>query len=129
MARLNYLTSSDHARQAARDAGLTVTDRTLKAWLEGKRHPSGKNLKKIDDAYRVVRRRNVARHLLKRLNANGGTRVEIHPLNSSVARWAHNPEVAGKNPVPATAEQGPDPFEDLDPVAFQGRPPVAGPLG
>lgn len=87
MARLNYLTRSEHARQAARDAGLTVTDRTLKAWLEGKRRPSAKNLKKIDDAYRVVRRQNVARHLLKRLNANGGTRVEIHPLNQSgVAR-------------------------------------------
>ncbi|MFF1962000.1 helix-turn-helix domain-containing protein, partial [Streptomyces sp. NPDC058220] len=53
MARLNYLTRSDHARQAAREAGLTVTDRTLKAWLEGKRGPSKKNLKKIDDAYQA----------------------------------------------------------------------------
>ncbi len=26
--------------------------------------------------------------------------------SSSVARWAHNPEVAGSNPVPATSENG-----------------------
>lgn len=87
MARLHYLTRSGHARKAARDAGLTVSDRTLKAWLGSKRRPSAKNLQKIDEAYRAVRRQNVARHLLKRLNANGGTRVEIHPLDQSqVAR-------------------------------------------
>uniref|UniRef100_UPI002F91902E transcriptional regulator n=1 Tax=Streptomyces sp. NBC_01553 TaxID=2975877 RepID=UPI002F91902E len=83
MARLHYLTRTDHSRQAARDAGLTVTDRTLKAWLAEKRRPSNANLDRIDAAYRQVRRQNVARHLLRRLNAAGGTRVEIHPLNQS----------------------------------------------
>lgn len=29
--------------------------------------------------------------------------------SSSVARWAHNPEVAGSNPVPATTPEGPCP--------------------
>ena len=48
MARLHYLTTSDRAWQAARDAGLTVTDRTLKAWLEGRRRPSKANLERID---------------------------------------------------------------------------------
>ncbi|MFI5753298.1 transcriptional regulator [Streptomyces sp. NPDC051644] len=88
MARLHYLTKTDHSRTAAREAGLTVTDRTLKAWLEGKRRPSKGSLERIDAAYRAVRRRNVARHLLGRLNRDGrGTRVEIHPLNQSqVAR-------------------------------------------
>ncbi|MFI5773771.1 transcriptional regulator [Streptomyces sp. NPDC051658] len=83
MARLHYLTRTDHSRRAARDAGLTVTDRTLKAWLEERRRPSKANLERIDAAYRKVRRQNVARHLLRRLNARGGTRVEIHPLNQS----------------------------------------------
>ncbi|MEV6774691.1 transcriptional regulator [Streptomyces syringium] len=83
MARLHYLTKSAHSRQAAKDAGLTVTPRTLTAWLEGRRRPSKANLERIDTAYRVVRRHNVARHLLRRLNAGGGTRVEIHPLNQS----------------------------------------------
>ncbi|MFC0602917.1 transcriptional regulator [Streptomyces palmae] len=84
LARLHYLTKSGRSRQAAKEAGLTVTDRTLKAWLEGKRSPSKANLARIDAAYRAVRRQNVARHLLKRLNRDGrGTRVEIHPLDQS----------------------------------------------
>ncbi|GHE62262.1 hypothetical protein GCM10014715_14800 [Streptomyces spiralis] len=84
LARLHYLTRTDHARQAAREAGLTVTDRTLRAWLDGKRSPSRKNLARIQAAYRMVRRQNVARYLLARLNREGrGTRVEFHPLNQS----------------------------------------------
>ncbi|MFB7598389.1 transcriptional regulator [Streptomyces sp. NPDC056160] len=84
IARLHYLTRSDRARQAARAAGLTVTDRTLKAWLEGRRSPSRTNLDRIERAYRTVRRENVARYLLARLNRDGrGTRVEIHPINQS----------------------------------------------
>ncbi|WP_330309776.1 MULTISPECIES: transcriptional regulator [unclassified Streptomyces] len=84
LARLHYLTRSDHARAAARDAGLTVTDRTVRAWLDGRRSPSGENLDRIEAAYRTVRRHNVARYLLARLNREGrGTRVEFHPLNQS----------------------------------------------
>ncbi|MET7715468.1 transcriptional regulator [Streptomyces sp. NPDC005407] len=84
MARLHYLTRTEHALQAARDAGLTVTDRTLKAWLDGRQRPTAKNLDRIETAYRTMRRRNVARYLTARLNAQGrGTRVEIHPLNQS----------------------------------------------
>ncbi|MFI9723921.1 transcriptional regulator [Streptomyces sp. NPDC052396] len=90
IARLHYLTKSGKSRQAARKAGLTVTDRTLKAWLEGKRRPSKASLERIDAAYRAVRRQNVARHLLKRLNREGrGTRVEIHPLNQSQVARPH----------------------------------------
>ncbi|MGW4882758.1 transcriptional regulator [Streptomyces sp. NPDC004262] len=84
LARLRYLTRSDAARAAARAAGLTVTDRTVRAWLAGTRAPSRANLERIERAYRVVRRANVARHLLARLNRGGrGTRVEIHPLDQS----------------------------------------------
>jgi hypothetical protein len=84
MARLHYLTRTPRARAAAYDAGLTVTDRTLKAWLAGTRNPTRQNLARIDAAYRTVRRHNVARYLLARLNRAGrGTRVEIHPLNQS----------------------------------------------
>ncbi|WP_331753697.1 MULTISPECIES: transcriptional regulator [unclassified Streptomyces] len=84
MARLHYMTKTGHSRVAAKGAGLTVTDRTLQAWLEGKRRPSKASLERIDAAYRTVRRHNVARHLLARLDREGrGTRVEIHPLNQS----------------------------------------------
>ncbi|WP_171171503.1 transcriptional regulator [Streptomyces sp. I05A-00742] len=84
LARLRYLTRTEHARAAAREAGLTATDRTIKAWLDGKRTPSKKSVERIENAYRTVRRNNVARYLLGRLNSSGrGTRVEIHPLNQS----------------------------------------------
>ncbi|QDQ16045.1 transcriptional regulator [Streptomyces spectabilis] len=84
VARLHYLTRTERSRQAAREAGLTVTDRTVKAWLEGKQSPSKRNLERIETAYRAVRRRNVARYLLVRLNRDGrGTRVEFHPVNQS----------------------------------------------
>jgi hypothetical protein len=67
---------------AAREAGLTVTNRTLKAWLDGSRSPSQASQAAIERAYRTVRRDNVARYLLARLNREGrGTRVEFHPLN------------------------------------------------
>jgi hypothetical protein len=84
LARLHYHTRTDHARTAARAAGLTVTDDTLRAWLDGTRTPLRKNLERIEQAYRTVRRHNVARYLLARLNREGrGTRVEFHPLNQS----------------------------------------------
>ncbi|MCT4357877.1 transcriptional regulator [Streptomyces sp. Je 1-79] len=90
LARLNYLTRSEHARQAARVAGLTVTDRTIKAWKAGKRAPSRRNLERLEAAYRAVRRQNVARYLLTRLNREGrGTRVEFHPLVQSQVPRPH----------------------------------------
>ncbi|MYW62535.1 transcriptional regulator [Streptomyces sp. SID8379] len=84
LARLHYLTRTAHAKAAARAAGLTVTDRTLKRWAEGKATPSKKSLAQLDAVYLRVRRQNIARHLLQRLNRQGrGTRVEFHPLNQS----------------------------------------------
>jgi hypothetical protein len=95
LARLHYLTRTDHAKAAAREAGLTVTDRTLKRWAEGKASPSRKSLAQLEAAYRQVRRHNVARHLLQRLNRQGrGTRVEFHPLNQSLVPRPHQRDVS-----------------------------------
>ncbi|GHB29056.1 hypothetical protein GCM10010306_021930 [Streptomyces umbrinus] len=77
--RLRCLTRTDHAQ--ARTAGLTVTARTVQAWLAGARTPSRKNLAAIEQVYRTVRRVNIARYFLARLNRR--TRVEIHTLNQS----------------------------------------------
>lgn len=83
-ARLHYLTCTDHAKAAARAAGLKVTDRTLKRWAEGKATPSKTSLAQLETALRQVRRHNVAWHVLQRLNRQGcGTGVEFHPLNQS----------------------------------------------
>ncbi|MFG2949707.1 transcriptional regulator [Streptomyces adustus] len=90
LARLHHLTRSDCARQAAREAGLDVTDRTLRAWLDGRRSPSRRNLQVVETAYRTVRRRNVARYPAARLHREGrGTRVEFHPLNQSQVTRPH----------------------------------------
>ncbi|EFK98059.1 MULTISPECIES: hypothetical protein [Streptomyces] len=83
-ARLRYLTSSPRQLTAARAAGLTISARTIKAQLEGTRRPSARTLRQIHTAYQQVRRQNVARYLLARLNRQGrGTRVEFHPVNQS----------------------------------------------
>jgi DNA-binding transcriptional regulator YdaS (Cro superfamily) len=94
MARLRYLTRTPHALAAAREAGLTVTDRTVRAWLAGRRSPSPASLRQIETAYRTVRRQNVARYLLRRLQAGGGTRVEIHPLDQSQVAGPHRRAIA-----------------------------------
>ncbi|MYT75286.1 hypothetical protein K377_08239, partial [Streptomyces sp. PsTaAH-137] len=52
LARLNYLTRSERAKAAARAAGLTVTDRTLRRWAEGRATPSKKSLAQLETAYR-----------------------------------------------------------------------------
>lgn len=82
-ARLRYLTRSPAGRRAMREAGITATDRTIKRWLAGTQHPNKANLARIQTAYTTLRRTNVARYLLRRLNADGGTRIEIHPLDQS----------------------------------------------
>ncbi|MYW04451.1 transcriptional regulator [Streptomyces sp. SID3343] len=89
-ARLRYLTTS-HAGYAAMDtAGITVTSRTLAAWLAEDQTPNRANLRRIEAAYRDLRRRNVARSLTGRLNNNGrGTRVELHPHDQSGVREPH----------------------------------------
>lgn len=81
-ARLKYLTNSPAGYQAMERAGISVTARTLIAWLSGDRDPNKANRSRIDSAYADLRRRNVAKSLKKRLNNNGrGTRVEVHPVN------------------------------------------------
>lgn len=83
-ARLKYLTNSPAGYQAMERAGISVTPRTLIAWLAGDRDPNKANRGHIDTAYADLRRRNVAKSLKKRLNNNGrGTRVEVHPITQA----------------------------------------------
>ncbi|MGP4115489.1 transcriptional regulator [Streptomyces sp. 4N509B] len=88
-ARLRYLTRSQAGRQALADAGITVHPRTITRWLAGTQRPNRANLARIETAYTAYRRVNVARYLLRRLNARGGTRVEIHPLDQSQVSRRH----------------------------------------
>ncbi|MFI6979217.1 transcriptional regulator [Embleya sp. NPDC050154] len=89
-ARLRYLTASRAGYEAMETAGIAVTPRTLAAWLAEDQTPNRANLRRIDAAYRDLRRRNVARSLTRRLNNGGrGTRVELHPHDQSGVREPH----------------------------------------
>jgi hypothetical protein len=83
MARLRYLTASSAGYAAMERAGITVTSRTLYAWLAEERSPSSANRAKLDDAYWDLRRHNVAADLKRRLMSGGGTRIEIDPVDQS----------------------------------------------
>lgn len=91
--RLHYPPRCDHARSAAGAVGLTVTDRTLRSWLEGRCSPSRKSLDGIERAYRSVRRENVAPLSPgpTQSRRRRGARVEIHPLNQSQVSSTHQP--------------------------------------
>jgi hypothetical protein len=56
-ARLRYLTASAAGYAAMERAGISVTRRTLFAWLAAERVPSRQNLRRIDAAYWDLRRR------------------------------------------------------------------------
>lgn len=88
-ARLRYMTRSDHARHAMASEGLNPSATTLKKWMDGTQTPKTANLELIDQTYRRMRRHNVARYLLQRLNAGGGTRVEIHPADDANVKTPH----------------------------------------
>jgi hypothetical protein len=82
VARLRYLAGPAGAAAMAA-AGITATPRTVRRWVAGIQRPAPANAAAIDQAYRTLRRRRVASHLLRRLNADGGTRIEITPLDQS----------------------------------------------
>ncbi|MEU8764678.1 transcriptional regulator [Streptomyces sp. NPDC048659] len=96
-ARLRYLTASPGGYEAMERAGISVSVRTLIGWLAETQTPNRANLNKIDDAYWDYRRRNISKDLLKRLNANGGTRVELSPLDQSGVRASRQRDITHRS--------------------------------
>lgn len=93
-ARLRYLTSSDAGYAAIDRAGISVTPRTLYAWLAEERLPNAANRTRLNDAYWDLRRHNVAADLKRRLTALGGTRIEIDPVDQSRVDPRHRRDLA-----------------------------------
>lgn len=80
--RLRYLTWDNRGDQWLHSAGITATDRTIARWKSGQQRPQPANLKKIDRAFWICRRANLAEHYKRRLWDDGrGTRIEIHPVD------------------------------------------------
>jgi hypothetical protein len=80
-ARLRELTATPAGYAAMDTAGITATPRTLMKWLAEETVPNSRNLTRIEAAYTARHRHKAAEHLLRRLNADGGTRVELYPLD------------------------------------------------
>ena len=87
-ARLRYLTDSRAGYAAMERAGISVTPRTLMAWLAEERLPSRRNLRRIDAAYWDLRRRHLAATWKRRL-AQRGTRIEIQPVDQRDVQRRH----------------------------------------
>lgn len=83
LARVRYLTSSVKRQNEARAAGLAVSDETVAKWLAEEQNPRKASRAMVDKAYRSIRRANVVKHLQERLEADGGTRIEIHPASQT----------------------------------------------
>ncbi|MFJ5635020.1 hypothetical protein ACIQF5_20575 [Streptomyces goshikiensis] len=73
------MTRSKHAHRTMAHEGLNPAPSTLRKWLDGTQTPREDDLVLIEATYRRMRRNRIARYLLQRLNANGGTLIEIHP--------------------------------------------------
>lgn len=88
-ARLRYLTDSPAGYTAMENAGISVTPRTLYAWLAEEQTPSPANRARLDDAYWALRRQRVLPDLKRRLAQRGGIRVEIDPVDPTGVPQRH----------------------------------------
>ncbi|MCX5000765.1 transcriptional regulator [Streptomyces longwoodensis] len=92
---LLYLTRSRTGYTFMQDCGIRMDRQMITAWLAEERIPSPEQQRRLEDAFRLLRRRNMAPSMTRRLNARGGTRVEIYPVDQSdvddkhrrTARW------------------------------------------
>ncbi|MFH8804885.1 transcriptional regulator [Streptomyces sp. NPDC017936] len=94
---LLYLTRSRTGYTYMQDCGIRMDRRMIAAWLAEERHPRPEQQQRLENAFRLLRRRNMAPSMTRRLNDGGGTRVEIYPVDQSevddkhrrTARWRH----------------------------------------
>ncbi|MFJ2007782.1 transcriptional regulator [Streptomyces chartreusis] len=94
---LLYLTRSRTGYAYMQDCGIRLEPRKITAWLAEDRTPNAEQQRRLENAFRLLRRRNMAASLTRRLNADGGTSVEIYPVDQSEvdpkqqreARWRH----------------------------------------
>lgn len=86
---LDYLVKKKSAADALHAHGITADAGTLDAWRSKIPTPDPEEQQRLGQAFRDLRRRNIAPHLTRVLNANGGTRIEIHPVNQEAVEARH----------------------------------------
>ncbi|MFK4152909.1 transcriptional regulator [Streptomyces fungicidicus] len=80
---LLYLTRSRTGYTYMQDCGIRMDRHMITAWLAEDRSPRAEQQQRLEDAFRLLRRRNMAPSMTRRLNADNGTRVEIYPVDQS----------------------------------------------
>jgi len=83
---VTYLTRKTGGPAALQAHGVGEDPRTLTAWSEGTAAPEPDQRRRLEEAFRELRRRNIAPSLIRQLNAKGGTRVEITPVEQDAVQ-------------------------------------------
>ncbi|WP_037622791.1 hypothetical protein [Streptomyces aureus] len=96
---LLYLTRSRTGYTYMHDCGIRMDRRMITAWLAEECLPAADQQRRLEDAFRLLRRRNMTSSMTRRLDADGGTRVEIYPVDQSAVEGKHrrNPRWRHKN--------------------------------
>lgn len=96
---LRYLLRKTGGPAAMEEYGLTAAPEALAAWLEGASTPFPEQERQLESAFRSLRRRNIAPSLTRTLDAGGGTRIQIAPVDQVgvEARYRRDLRVRYKN--------------------------------
>ncbi|MGY3206319.1 hypothetical protein [Streptomyces sp. TE5632] len=86
---LNYLVTKKSAAVALRAHGVTADAHTLAAWRSKSLTPEPQEQQLLQQAFRELRRRNIAPYLTRLFNADGGTQIEVHPVNQEAVEARH----------------------------------------
>ncbi|MDO0917831.1 hypothetical protein QQM39_45730 [Streptomyces sp. DT2A-34] len=86
---LGYLVKKKSAAAALHAHGIAADADTLAAWWSKTRTPDPEQQQLLQQAFRDLRRRNIAPYLTRLFNADGGTRIEIHPVNQEAVEARH----------------------------------------
>ncbi|NEB04248.1 hypothetical protein [Streptomyces sp. SID13726] len=86
---LAYLVKKKSAAAALHAHGITADAHLLAAWRSKTRTPDAEQRRLLQLAFRDLRRRNIAPYLTRLFNADGGTRIEIHPVDQEAVDARH----------------------------------------
>ncbi|CDR18141.1 hypothetical protein [Streptomyces iranensis] len=86
---LGYLVKKKSAADALHAHGITADVDTVAAWRAKVRTPGPEEQQRLQQVFKDLRRRNIAPYLTRVLNADGGTRIEIHPVDQESVEARH----------------------------------------
>ena len=91
---VTYLTRKTGGPAALHAHGIEKDRGTLTAWLDGSAAPDTDQRRRLEEAFRELRRRNIAPSVTRQLNAKGGTRIQITPVAQDAVHDRHRRQVS-----------------------------------